>query len=83
MIFVPLFLLFLISIGVGIFAPIFGVGIFVIGFIAFLAFVGLRPRADERLQTPARDPVGEVTPHKAEERAGFWGEKSAENDDRQ
>jgi hypothetical protein len=77
--FVPLVVLLLLSLAVGIFAPVFGVVIFVLGFFVFLAVIGLRPRADERKQTPERDPVGVVTPHKASERAGVWGEKSVDD----
>lgn len=76
---IPLVVLLVISILVGVFAPIFGVVIFVLGFLAFLAFVGLRPRADQRKDTPERDPVGVVTPHKAPERAGVWGEKTVDD----
>jgi hypothetical protein len=54
-------------------SPIFALIIFALGFVAFLAYVGMRPRADEKLappEQPGRQPQNEDgTP------TGIWGER--------
>jgi hypothetical protein len=54
-------------------SPIFALVFFAIGFVAFLAFVAMKPRADEQLappESPGRQPHNEdETP------TGIWGER--------
>ena len=55
-------------------SPIFAVIIAVPLFIAFLAYVGMSRRADEKLPTPTGAPEpGEKEP----EHGGIWGEREA------
>jgi hypothetical protein len=77
----PLILLLVAAIALSFWAPIFAVVIFALGFVFFLAVIGLRRRADQRDDTPERDPLGTSTPDVAPERAGMWGEKDAEGGD--
>ena len=73
---VPLVLLLVVAIVAMVWAPIFAAVIFVLGFGVFLAYVGLRPRADQ--QGPAADAEIAAQPPnapRAAERGGVWGEK--------
>lgn len=54
-------------------SPIFALIIFAIGFVAFLAFVSTRPRADERLAPPEQP--GRQPRHEDETPTGIWGER--------
>lgn len=54
-------------------SPIFALILFVIGFVAFLAYAGMRPRADEQL-TPPEQP-GPQPHNEGGEPTGIWGER--------
>lgn len=49
---IPLVILLLLAIVAVAWSPIFAVILAAIGFLAFLAIVGLRPRADEKMEPP-------------------------------
>lgn len=54
-------------------SPIFALIIAVPLFILFLAFVGMRPRADERIESP----TGSANKYEDETPTGAWGEERA------
>lgn len=54
-------------------SPIFALIFFAIGFVAFLAFVATRPRADEQLAPPEQP--GRQPHNESGERTGIWGER--------
>lgn len=53
-------------------SPFFALIFFAIGFVAFLVYVGMRPRADEQL-APPEQPGRQ--PHQDGEHTGIWGER--------
>lgn len=55
-------------------SPIFALLIAVPLFIVFLAYVGMRPRADERIEPP----TGSAGEHETETPTGAWGEERPE-----
>jgi hypothetical protein len=67
---IPLVLLVLLAVVAVAWSPIFAVVFAAIGFVAFLAYAGLRPRADEGVAppTPAAGKYEDETPK------GAWGE---------
>jgi hypothetical protein len=69
---IPLILLLVLAVVAVAWTPLFALIIAVPLFIAFLAFVGLRPRADERIQTPTAAVEREDDAPK-----GAWGEPRA------
>ncbi len=69
---IPLILLIVLAVVAVAWTPLFALIIAVPLFIAFLAFVGLRPRADERIQTPTAAVESEDDVPK-----GAWGEPRA------
>ena len=54
-------------------SPIFALILFAIGFVAFLAYVSTRPRADEKLSPPEQP--GRRPRHEDQGRTGIWGER--------
>jgi ABC-type transport system involved in cytochrome bd biosynthesis fused ATPase/permease subunit len=54
-------------------SPLFALLIAVPLFVLFLAFVGMRPRADERIESP----TGSANKYEDETPTGAWGEKRA------
>jgi hypothetical protein len=74
---VPIVVLGLVVLAVGILAsPIFALVIAVPAFLAFLAFVGTRRRADERQsEATAGDPADAPEQERAPGRGGIWGER--------
>lgn len=70
---IPIALIILLALIAVAWSPIFALIIFVIGFVAFLAWVGASRRADEKLappEQPGRQPHNEDgTP------TGIWGER--------
>lgn len=53
-------------------SPIFALIFFAIGFVAFLAYAAMKPRADEQL-APPEQPGRQ--PHHDGEHTGIWGER--------
>lgn len=68
---IPLVLLVLLAIVAVAWSPVFAVVFAAIGFVAFLAYAGLRPRADEKI-TP---PTGSAEKYEDETPTGAWGER--------
>jgi hypothetical protein len=70
---IPLVLLFVIAIVAVAWSPIFAVALAVLGFLAFAAYIGMKPRADEaeapHPDAPATRPSEDDLSH------GVWGEK--------
>jgi hypothetical protein len=54
-------------------SPIFALVVFAIGFLAFLTYVAMRPRADEKLSPPEQP--GHQAHHEDETPTGIWGER--------
>jgi positive regulator of sigma E activity len=73
MYFIPLALILLIALIAVAWSPIFAVIIFVVGFIAFLAYAGMSRRADEKLAPPEQP--GRQPQHENETPTGAWGER--------
>jgi hypothetical protein len=55
-------------------SPIFALLIAVPLFVVFLAYVGMRPRADDRIEPP----TGSAGEHEDETPTGAWGEQRPE-----
>jgi hypothetical protein len=70
---IPIALIILLALIAVAWSPIFALIIFVIGFVVFLGYAALKPRADEKLappETPGKQPHNEdETP------TGIWGER--------
>ncbi len=73
MYFIPLALILLIAVIAVAWSPIFAVIIFVIGFVAFLAYAGMSRRADEKLAPPEQP--GRQPQHENDTPTGVWGER--------
>jgi hypothetical protein len=71
---IPLVVFILLGIIAVAWTPIFAIPIFILFMIGFFAYVGMRPRADEKPE--ALNQPG-ATPH-TEESGGIWGEKRPE-----
>jgi hypothetical protein len=54
-------------------SPLFALVIAVPLFVLFLVFVGMRPRADEKIESP----TGSANKYEDETPTGAWGEKRA------
>ena len=54
-------------------SPIFALVIFAIGFVAFLAYAGMKPRADEKLAPPEQP--GRQPQNESDTPTGIWGER--------
>jgi len=54
-------------------SPIFALVVAVPLFVLFLAYVGMRPRADEKVESP----TGSAERHQDETPTGAWGEERA------
>lgn len=73
MYFIPLIVIVVLGLIAVAWSPIFALILFVLGFVGFLAYVAMKPRADEQL-APPEQPGHQ--PH-AEDDAptGIWGER--------
>jgi hypothetical protein len=49
---IPIVLIILLALIAGAWSPIFALIVFAIGFAVFLAYVAMKPRADEKLAPP-------------------------------
>ncbi len=70
---IPIALIVLVALIAVAWTPIFALIIFVIGFIAFLAYAGMNRRADEKLAPP--ETPGPQPQHEDETPTGIWGER--------
>jgi hypothetical protein len=70
---IPLILLIILAAIAVAWSPIFALVFAVPAFIAFLAYVGMRPRTDERT-TPA---TGNAGKYEDDTKKGLWGEPRA------
>ena len=70
---IPLVLIIILALIAVAWSPIFAVVFFVIGFVAFLAYAAMKPRADEQLAPPEKP--GPQPHHEAEGKTGIWGER--------
>jgi hypothetical protein len=70
---IPIVLIVLLALVAVAWSPIFALIIFVIGFIAFLAWAGANRRADEKLAPPEQP--GPQPQHEGEAPTGIWGER--------
>ena len=67
---IPLIALILLALIAVAWSPVFALIAFAILFVAFLAYVGLRPRADEQI----RPPTGSAGKYEDDTPKGAWGE---------
>jgi hypothetical protein len=70
---IPLVLIVILALIAVAWSPIFALILFVIGFVAFLAYAGLSRRADEKLAPPEQP--GRQPQHENETPTGVWGER--------
>jgi hypothetical protein len=70
---IPIVLIVLLGLIAVAWSPIFALIFFAIGFVAFLAYAGMRPRADEKLAPPEQP--GRQPQHEAQGETGLWGER--------
>lgn len=68
---IPFIVLILIAAIAVAWAPIFALVVAGILFVVFLAYIGLRPRADEMMQPP----TGSANRHEDSTHTGAWGEQ--------
>jgi hypothetical protein len=70
---IPIALIIILALIAVAWSPIFALIFFAIGFVVFLAYVAMKPRADEQMappEQPGRQPHNETdTP------TGIWGER--------
>lgn len=70
---IPLVLIVLLALVAVAWSPIFALVIFAVAFVAFLGYVGLSRRADEKMTPPASP--GRQPQHEAQGPTGIWGER--------
>lgn len=70
---IPIVLIIVLALIAVAWSPIFALIIFAIAFVAFLAFVAMRPRADEKLAPPEQP--GRRPQHENDVPTGIWGER--------
>lgn len=70
---IPLILIIILALIAVAWSPIFALIFFVIGFVAFLAYVAMKPRADEKLAPPEKP--GPQPHHEDGTPTGIWGER--------
>jgi hypothetical protein len=70
---IPIALFVLLALIAVAWSPIFALIIFAIGFVAFLAYAAMKPRADQKLAPPEQP--GRQPQHENETPTGIWGEK--------
>jgi hypothetical protein len=73
---IPLVLIVLLGIAAVAWSPIFAVVFAALAFVAFLAYAGLRPRADEKIAPP----TGSAGKYEDDTPKGAWGEPRPESD---
>jgi hypothetical protein len=77
---VPLIVLIVIALIATAWTPIFGVLIFVVGFLLFLVYVGISRRSDQEVVPP--QPGAEISAATVENEAegGLWGERNPDKE---
>ncbi|MGN6257023.1 MAG: hypothetical protein ACTHN3_04630 [Solirubrobacterales bacterium] len=70
---IPIVLIVILALIAVAWSPIFALIIFAIGFVAFLAYVAMKPRADEKLSPPEQP--GRQPRNEDETPTGIWGER--------
>lgn len=70
---IPIALFVLLALIAVAWSPIFALIIFAIGFVAFLAYAAMKPRADQKLAPPEQP--GRQPQHENETPTGIWGER--------
>jgi hypothetical protein len=70
---IPIVLIVLLGLILVAWTPIFALIFFAIAFVAFLAYVGMSRRSDEKLAPPEQP--GRQPQHENETPTGIWGEK--------
>jgi hypothetical protein len=70
---IPIVLIILLALIAGAWSPIFALIIFAVGFVVFLAYVAMKPRADEKLAPPEQP--GRQPHNEDETPTGMWGER--------
>lgn len=68
---VPLVVLVCLAVIAAAWSPLFALAIAVPLFVLFLVYVGMRPRADEKIEPP----TGSAEVHEDETPTGAWGER--------
>jgi hypothetical protein len=70
---IPIALIVILALIAVAWSPIFALIVFAIAFVAFLAYVGMKPRADEKLAPPEQP--GRQPHHEDGTPTGIWGER--------
>ena len=70
---IPIVLIILLALVAVAWSPAFALIAFAVGFVAFLAYVAMKPRADETLAPPEQP--GRQPHHEDEAPTGIWGER--------
>jgi hypothetical protein len=70
---IPIVLIVLVALIAVAWSPIFALAVFVLGFIAFLAWAGANRRADEKLAPPEQP--GPQPHNETDTPTGIWGER--------
>jgi hypothetical protein len=77
---VPLIVLVVIALIATAWTPIFGAGIFVVGFALFLVYVGLSRRSDQEATAPRPGAKISASTVKNEAEGGLWGERNPDDE---
>ncbi len=77
---VPLIVLVVVALIATAWTPIFGVGIFVVGFALFLAYVGLSRRSYQEVTAPQPGAEISASTAKNEAEGGLWGERNPDDE---
>jgi len=70
---IPIAVIILLALIAVAWSPLFALIFFAIGFVSFLAYAAMRPRADEKLAPPEQP--GRQPHHEGGEPTGIWGER--------
>jgi hypothetical protein len=70
---IPIALIIILALIAVAWSPIFALIFFALGFAAFLAYVSMKPRADEKLAPPEQP--GRQPHNEDETPTGIWGER--------
>ena len=72
---IPIVLLIVVALIATAWSPIFALIIAVPLFVVFLAYVGFRPRADEKIESPLGEASSSPSSSESDASKGIWGEK--------
>jgi hypothetical protein len=73
MYFIPIALIVILALIAVAWSPIFALIFFVVGFVAFIGYAAMKPRADEELAPPEQP--GRQPQHENDVQTGIWGER--------